>query len=174
MKFRRLSLGKVEGEPGIDDRGQPRARDERLIANDQVGFGPAQERGLALRGHRGGRVVIDAIKCQPGHVALVAVLIMSHHAELARARLAERDGAGLDRDSHNGPVRFAASFGSAVANPRQQGVIFRRADRQPAAAAVGDRSGRPWRETGSLREPAARQPALAAVSRQGLKIAGRS
>ena len=54
-----LELGEVEGQVGIDDRRQPRADDVRLVADDQVGLGPAQERDLALRGHRGGRVVIE-------------------------------------------------------------------------------------------------------------------
>ena len=36
-----LDLGEIEGEPGVDDCGQPRAQDERLVANDHIGFGAA-------------------------------------------------------------------------------------------------------------------------------------
>ena len=55
MKLRRLSLEKSKARSGLMTVREPGGEDVRLVANDQIGLGPAEEADAALRGDRGGR-----------------------------------------------------------------------------------------------------------------------
>ncbi len=168
-----LDLGEVERQAGIDHRGEPGIQDVRSVAHDQVGLGAIEEADAALKGHRSGHVVIHLERSQPGHIATVPVGIISHHAELSRAGFIHPDGAGrLDADAGHRPMRLAAMLGRPVADPGEEGLVLRGAERCPGPADVRHAAGRLGQEEALFgREP--RQPALAGVAHHRLVVAGR-
>ena len=98
MKFRPLQPGEVEFKVGVHDRREPDADNLRLVANDQVGLAPAQEQGLSFGVDRQSRVIVDPVRGEPGHVALVAVGVSGDDPDLPRAGLVQANAGRFDGD----------------------------------------------------------------------------
>ena len=135
--------------------------DLRLVADDQVGLGPAEERGLALGVDRDGRVVVDPVGRQPGHVAVVAVGVAGDDPELLRAGLVEPDlGRARRRAASSAPWVLPGVSGRPASSQAEERPVLGRARPDPRPAAVRDRArrlaagaGSPRARTGETRRP---------------------
>ena len=152
---------------------EPGAQDVRLVADDQVGLGAAEQRAAALRVDRGGRVVVDLERGPAG----------SRRGDGRRRNwattrsccgpgLSSRTAAGSTRHAHDGPCDLPTLLGRPGPDPGEERPILRRADRKPRAAAVRHPAGRLGQEE-ALLGIERRDPALAAVADERPVIAAR-